>query len=415
MKKTHTWFFVTLTVLLSGSLFFSWNMNAKVKALSSQSKAIYSELFPELKEKKKEEEMIRKWDKSLCKELKGIPFGEDIGIIKSVKRITIDGVLAPHNASIVEDEDGYLMFFRNDIKQKKKIAGVQTPFREKISFAGKKMPFRTHISAVRLDKNFEQKSPVQRINTRSDFSEDPRAFKVGEKTYLSYNDMQENILYSRTIHLAEIDPKTLEPAFISDIDQHIQHVDQVNHIEKNWVPFVKQEDGEEKIYFEYGINPHKIMRMKSPEKSEMDHLIYPHEVSFQKMPWKNVWGAFRGGTPAKLVNGQYLAFFHTLFYEGKRPWYVMGAYTFEATAPYRVTAISPTPILFKGIYDTPTKNTAHSIKRAIYPAGIVLGNEEGRDVIYVSCGENDCTVKLITFDTEGLLNYLVPVPLYQKP
>ena len=416
MKKTHIWLFSTLAVVFSGSLFFSWSLNGKVKALSTQSMAIYGALFPEVQDKIKEVEVAQKWDKSLCRSLAGVPFGEDVGVIKSVKRVLVDGVLAPHNASIVEDQDGYLMFFRNDIKEKKKIAGVETPFKEKVPFISKKMPYRTYISAVRLDKDFNQISAVQRINTQSHFSEDPRAFKAGDKIYLSYNDMQENLSYSRTIHLAGIDSKTLEPTFISDIDQHIQHVDQVNHIEKNWVPFVSvDETGEEKIYFEYGINPHKIMRMKSPEKSEMDHLIFPHEVSLQKMPWQGKWGAFRGGTPARLVDGQYVAFFHTLFYEGKKPWYVMGAYTFESKPPYRVTAITPTPILFKGIYETPTKNTAHSNKKAIYPAGIALGNEEGRDVIYVSCGENDCTVKVITFDKEGLLNYLVPVPLYEKP
>ena len=98
-----------------------------------------------------------------------------------------------------------------------------------------------------------------------------------------------------------------------------------------------------------------------------------------------------------------------------RPWYAMGAYTFETKAPYRITSISTAPILFKGIYDTPVKNTASSKKKSIYPAGITLAKEDGKEVVHVSCGENDSTVKVITFYKEELLKSLKQVPLYQKP
>ena len=195
-----------------------------------------------------------------------------------------------------------------------------------------------------------------------------------------------------------------------DIDQLIHHVDQPNHMEKNWVPFVNQE-GE--IFFEYGLNPHKVMRMQTPSSPQMDHLIFPHRFALQKMPWDvTKWGAFRGGTPAIAIDeNQYLAFFHTLFFEDRRPWYVMGAYTFETKAPYRVTAVSSAPILFKGIFGTHKKNTASSTKRVIYPAGIALGEKEGRPVVFISCGENDSGLKILTFDQEKLLQSLTPVPL----
>jgi predicted GH43/DUF377 family glycosyl hydrolase len=417
MKKMHSWLLFALLITCSGSLFFSWLSQQAVSAVSRESKAVYKACFPELIDEIAEEKTLESWSNSLCKSLRNVPYGEDIGTIKSVKRLAIEGVLAPHNASVLSDGEGYILFFRHDCKEKIKVAGFTTPIRQKIPFISKRMPFKTYISAIRLNKNLEQVSPVCNIDTNSCFSEDPRAFRVGEKVYLSYNDMQENELYSRTIRLAEIDPKTLKVEYTLDIDQLIHHVDQKNHVEKNWVPFAsKGEDGEEKIFFEYGMNPHKLMRMKSPTSCEMDHLIFPHTVSLQKMPWDSVkWGALRGGTPAVRVNDeQYLAFFHTLFFEGRRPWYAMGAYTFEAKAPYRITSISSAPILFKGIYDTPVKNTAHSKKKAIYPAGVALGQEEGKDVVYVSCGENDCTVKIITFNQEELLKSLKQIPLYQK-
>lgn len=406
-KKERNLILLFLVITSSVSIFFSWNLQNQIKVIAKQSSALHEEFFPE-----KEEPTLTISDQSnpsLCKKLKGIPYAEDLGIIKSVKTLAIDGVLAPYNASILETKDGYLAVFRYDIKERKKFAGITTPFRQKIPFPSQKMPFKTFIGAARFDKDFNQITPVQRIDTKSDFSEDPRIFIADEKLYLSYNDMQENSVYSRSIRLAELNPDTLQPLFISDIDQHI------NFVEKNWVPFTRKESsGEEKIYFGYGINPHKILGMQSPTSNQMDHPIFPHTIAFQKMPWnEKKWGALRGGTPARLINGQYLAFFHTLFFDSKRPWYAMGAYTFEANPPYRVTAISAAPIIFKGIYDTPAINTAHSKKKAIYPAGMALGNENGKDVIYVSCGENDSSVKILTFDSESLLQSLTPVTPYQ--
>ncbi len=409
MKKNQNRFLLVLSVLSAVSVFFSWSLYQKVLVISKESSSLYKAILPEERAKEKEEKTIANWDSSLCKSLRPIPFGEDIGLIKSVKKLDIRGVKAPYNASVVEDKDGFLMVFRYDVKERREFFGIKTPFRQKIPFPSQKMPFKTFIGAIRLDKNFNQISEVQKIDTQSDFSEDPRIFTAEGKLYLSYNDMQENDVYSRSMRLAELDPITLQPIFISDIDQHI------NFVEKNWVPFTRKEaSGKERIYFGYGINPHKIMGMQDPQSNQMDHPVFPHTVAFQKMPWKEKkWGVLRGGTPALIVDGQYLAFFHTLFYENKRPWYAMGAYTFEANPPYRVTAVSATPILFKGIYDTPAINTAHSKKKAIYPAGMVLGKEDNEDVVYLTCGENDSAVKVLTFNKDALLKSLTPVTPYQ--
>lgn len=409
MKKNRDWILLFLVIISTTSVFFSWSLYKKVYVIAKESSALYKEILPEKREKEKEAITIVNWDPSLCKSLKAVPYAEDLGIVKAVKKINIEGVVAPYNASMLEDKDGYLVVFRYDIKERRKFGGITTPFRQKIPFPSQKMPFRTFIGAIRLDKEFNQTSSVLKIDTKSDFSEDPRIFTAEGKLYLSYNDMQENDVYSRSMRLAELDPETLQPIFISDIDQHISTV------EKNWVPFTRKESsGEEKIYFGYGINPHKIMGMKDPKSNQMDHPIFPHTASLQKTPWKEKkWGVLRGGTPARLVDGQYLAFFHTLFYENKRPWYAMGAYTFEANPPYRVTALSAAPIIFKGIYDTPAINTAHSKKKAIYPAGMAFGQEDGKDVIYLSCGENDSSVKILTFDKDALLQSLTPIAPYQ--
>jgi hypothetical protein len=84
----------------------------------------------------------------------------------------------------------------------------------------------------------------------------------------------------------------------------------------------------------------------------------------------------------------------------------MGAYTFNAAPPFNLTGISKYPILFKEIYETPFANTACIEKRVIFPSGFVLENQNGRELIQLACGENDCGIKIVTIDKENLLKSL---------
>ena len=81
----------------------------------------------------------------------------------------------------------------------------------------------------------------------------------------------------------------------------------------------------------------------------------------------------------------------------------MGAYTFAAYSPFKITRISPHPILFKGIYDTPHQVIANSKIRSIYPSGFTCEQREGKELIHVSCGENDSGIKIISMDKNALL------------
>ena len=81
----------------------------------------------------------------------------------------------------------------------------------------------------------------------------------------------------------------------------------------------------------------------------------------------------------------------------------MGAYTFTSSSPFKITRISPYPILFKGVYDTPHQVFANSKVRSIYPAGFICEHREGKELIHVSCGENDSGMKIISMDKNALL------------
>lgn len=344
----------------------------------------------------------------LCPTLKAIPYGEDTGIVKRVTKIEIDGIPAPYCPSFLQEDDGFFLVFRHDQKERKTVLGIKTFFRQKIPFGSLKMPFRTLISSVRLDKEFKPVSSPVRIDTGSDFSEDPRVFKMGEQIYITYNDIAYNDIESRTIHFAKLEKETLELSDHVDLDLGLQQV------EKNWAPFVREEEGEKKLYWDYCFNPHVILKMSNSTKNELVHLRNPNHIALQPVPWKKSLGIIRGGTPPILVDGEYLAFFHSFFKENGKIWYVMGAYTFEASFPFRVTGCSPYPIQFKGIYNTRKKNTAYSRKPSVFPAGLVLAQEEGKDVLHLALGENDCGMKVVTFDKEALLKSLVRIPEYKK-
>lgn len=344
----------------------------------------------------------------LCPSLREIPYGEDLGIIKRVTKVEVEGIKAPYNPGLVEDKDGFFLVFRHDAKDRKKVLGITTPFRQKIHLGDLKMPFRTFLSGVHLDQNFKQTSPSRRIETGSDFSEDPRLFKMDEQVYLTYNDIQDNNVESRTIRLAKLDQETL------GLQDKVNLEFNFRRIEKNWVPFIREEDGVKKVHFGYYFNPHVILKMEDPSVNDLVRIKQPHHAAVQSMPWDKSWGIIRGGTPPALVDGEYLAFFHSFFKENGKIWYVMGAYTFELEPPFRITKCSSLPIQYKGIYSTKTNNTAYSRKPSVFPSGLVLGKEDGKDVIHVALGENDCSLKVVTFDKEALLKSLTPITPYKN-
>jgi predicted GH43/DUF377 family glycosyl hydrolase len=344
---------------------------------------------------------------SLCSSLKSIPLAEKKGIVKRVVTLDIPGISAPYNPGLVALDDGYLLVFRHDVKERRKILGIPTLWKKKISFGELKMPLRTYISSTFLDSKFQVVSTPVRIDTGSEFSEDPRVFLVKDQVYITYNDIEDNNIESRTIHLAKLDTETLK------INDHVNLAQNFQRIEKNWVPFVYEDNGIPQIHFGYYVNPHVILQMKDPAKNELIHLLQPNNCAVQKMPWKDSWGTIRGGTPCILVDGQYLGFFHSFFKEQGKIWYVMGAYTFESTPPFRITSCSAEPIRFKEMYQTKIKGSGSSRKPVTFPSGIVLAQEQGKDVLHVATGDNDCAIQIVTFDKEALLKSLKIVPLYK--
>lgn len=338
---------------------------------------------------------------SIPKSLQNVPFADQAGIILSAKNILIRNIEAPYNASIIEHGNGYRLFFRHDQIVRGSVA-----------------PYNTYIGCCELDNEFNQvEKEYVNIDTKSNYSEDPRAVEINGKQYLLFNDLllpkEERSIFSvasfkkidtrvpRTMHIAELD-KDLNIKFVTNLDI------QLNWVEKNWTPFEYCDaNNKTDIYFEYKRNPHKILKLVDPKVNQISHMNYTNEPPFQNLYWPKQWGEIRGGTPAIKVGDEYLAFFHSGFEDKDEfVWYVMGAYTFESKPPFKITGISHAPILFDGIFSSPHLNTSNPRLRCIYPAGFVVEHKDGRDLIHVSCGENDSAVKIITMDKEALFKSL---------
>lgn len=327
---------------------------------------------------------------SLPQELQVVPLQDSRDVVLNHKSVHIRGIDAPYNCSLIhkKEGEGYWIFFRYDV-----ISQATTH------------PFTSHIGCAELDKNFDQTSrEAFKLDLKSDFTEDPRVFEAGNSLYVMYNATIDDTYYGRRImHLAEIDKKTFKTLSVSYMDPQFQN------IEKNWTPFEYiSPKGEVKILAEYFLDPHVLMDIKDPSTSNNFSFLKFKTPAFKNIPWaSHLWGAPRGGTPPKIVDGEYLGFFHSSFKDKYGViWYLMGAYTFEASPPFRFTGISNCPILFEGIYDSPLDNSANPLVRCIFPSGFVVSKENGRDVIHVSCGENDSRMKIVSFDKELLLKSL---------
>ncbi len=308
-----------------------------------------------------------------------IPFAEEQKIVLGVKEVPIREMDAPYNAALTKSENGeYLLFFRYDIKKKG-------------SFN------HNYIAVVELDEKLGQKSDFKTIDVRSEFANDPRVIKNHSQFFLVYNDTFSSNPKDRIMKIAEIDLVDYQLKYITSLDRRLKST------EKNWVPFHFGGGASDGVCFIYSIQPYDILRLENPRENNLKKVTEISQIN--TFPW--LWGPPRGGTSAEFVNGEYLTFFHSSFKDwyGKR-WYAMGALTFESKPPFKITAVSPHPILFEGIYSSPNLNGASSKLRCIFPSGLVL-TEDGK--ILVSCGENDSSIKIITFDQEALLNSLIPV------
>ena len=330
-------------------------------------------------------------------ELQEIPFAEDSHIVLESKLLKIKDAPCAFNASITKNQDDFIIVFREDIKP------LNSP--------------RTEIRTgyAHFDNNFLQTSDTIFYKIPQPAAHDARIFYHNNAFYLLYT----YLLLGET-PLTHWDPYTTpmrQALAVIDKDGHIINATELNYgrelREKNWTPFeYKDSNGISHVYLMYAFNPIEVICIDEPGAIKP---VVPPTIKSEALVnlWEDRWGPIRGGTQALLVDKQYLTFFHSWFrLSNNLKCYVFGALTFENRYPFRVTKISKYPIITRDFYKTvDCVCQAHKLvkKNVMFPCGVVQGKEHGRDVFYVTSGENDHAIKLITIDKEHLLQSMITV------
>jgi predicted GH43/DUF377 family glycosyl hydrolase len=301
-------------------------------------------------------------------------FGADL--IRNVKTIVLPFAPGAYNASIIAWEEGYLLAYRYDIYVTPVVNHQSQNFQ--------------YIGLVRLDKEFNPLDRGKICVELGNRSYDPRLVRVGDAIYLIYCSARPediNSISSSQLCLTRVHSQggyfTVDPPTVLSVAFQ-------NHWEKNWVPFSYNDS----LFLSYSIHPHRVIL---PKTSGACDFLFETEPSV-------IWdfGIIRGGTPAILVDGEYLAFFHSSVWNpaAGRYIYSMGAYTFSARPPFQLTRISSLPISHPDFYSTPTNELTNS--HVIFPSGLIVNGSK----IQVSYGENDGAIKVIEIEKNALFESL---------
>lgn len=308
-------------------------------------------------------------------------------VVIGIKKINIEGYPKAFNPSLIRTGDGILLIFRNNPDLNNR-------------------PYISDTGAVWLNNDLEPISKAELLITRGENditpqqSEDARVFIVDKQLYIIYNDNIDDVnpseWHRRDMFIAKID--YINDHFTVSKPIKVIHRQKYEDVrwQKNWMPF----DWHGNLLVAYSINPHEIM-LPDLETGICDP-IYKTQGDIN---WH--WGKLRGGTPAQLVDGRYLAFFHSPLpfisetTQGRfLMHYFMGAYTYNSEPPFNLLSISPFPIVYDNFYT----ESALGI-RCIYPGGFI----DAGDKLYIAYGKDDHEVWIATINKNKLYQSMVPI------
>ena len=171
--------------------------------------------------------------------------------------------------------------------------------------------------------------------------------------------------------------------------------------QKNWIPFIY----EKRLLFVQSICPFHVIELVNEEniRPEVKSVVKNNTTD---LPWKGWHGwPLRGGTPAILVRGVYLSFFHVIFmfqFPYKMRTYFMGALTFCPTPPFPFHSMSSHPIIREALYQGPWINI--KMDYVVFPTGITL-DPDGKH-LWLSFGWQDKHGWLVKMEIDELLSSL---------
>ncbi len=262
------------------------------------------------------------------------------------------------NPGVVKFGDGYLMVFR-------------AKYVSFFDFIIKNITGRCKnaIGLCRLNSDLEVVSePIflngsaPAVSVSKQNPTDPRLIEFQGRFYAFYNEVAfvDGVGYGRKMYMCEVFPDHFGvPQILNfpDTDAFAVKGNKLQHVEKNWTPFIYQGD----IYFIYLIEPQVILKLDID--SGICRLV-------QENPTEKIWdfGIARGGTPCVQDGEDYLTFFHSIYPvtclgHSHNNAYIMGACWFSGQPPFEIIKKTQKPL------SSPTFYTGS--KKIIFPSALI--------------------------------------------
>lgn len=214
--------------------------------------------------------------------------------------------------------------------------------------------------------------------------EDPRLFVYRDRLHVSFTGVERvgggiatNVLYARLT-----DDFKVEEVFAPSYHGR-------RSWEKNWVFF----EWEGLLLAVYSVAPHVILHVRG-------NTAYPFSETPCEFPWSG--GVLRGGASPVRIGDRFYHWFHGRDGSWSNGTYNVGCYSFETKPPFRITAMSPRPLL-EGDHDTlPDDQKRAGNPAVVFPCGAFLDGSEWK----VSMGTHDRWTDIARFSAREVDEYL---------
>ncbi len=208
----------------------------------------------------------------------------------------------------------------------------------------------------------------------SESFEDPRCSFDGHRWWMSCVNFVQNQTFAHQLIARIESPGAVSAIYNPLIGKNGTSLFSNSGHEKNWLWFFI--NGQP--YCQYLTNPHTVLKY-----DWFGGITQKWETTIPEMIWMH--GEPRGGSPPVLVDGGYWSFFHSFTpHAWPKRRYHMGAYSFEAKPPFRITRMTTIPIL-SGSNNDPKDDR---FPLTVFPGGALY--REGKWLVVMGVNDVKC-------------------------
>jgi len=310
----------------------------------------------------------------------------------------IDSKLYYYNASIVDNEDTYRLFYRlgDEPKGCRDMIATCLLTKDLEVVDSSNMYIKVHSNWTESATTLYLKRMVPYIFNNDEHVEDPRAVKFNNSWFVFYTD-------GLRMGVAKLDLncKTIYTHYLST-PEVFRNTDSDGR-EKNWIPFVNNNS----LYILYSDSPRSIIRCTDTAIG-LQFIAFRTEFENPVKYWN--YGSIRGGAPpVKYDSNSLIWFFHShksyVTHVGKKNVYMIGAYVSANTYPFPIIKYCKLPLLLGIPAEASTNRLIQDC--VVFPCGAV----ETETGWKISMGINDVEIAFLDVEEKHFLWDKVKTPL----